>query len=166
MSGMAPSRSPAGAGGRDLTDVYAWLNDPALTAPIDLLRAAGHTAAASALLGRVHGAPETRDGVYETARTATQRPARRRHSRLGHPTSIATSRQSASMLSRDGAGAAAPLVAALTDRILRHAVRAAEARGGRLDPPLVLVLDEAANVCRIADLPDPYSHLGSRGITP
>ncbi|WP_435849258.1 TraG/TraD/VirD4 family protein [Streptomyces lavendulocolor] len=28
------------------------------------------------------------------------------------------------------------------------------------------VLDEAANICRIADLPDLYSHLGSRGITP
>jgi hypothetical protein len=27
-------------------------------------------------------------------------------------------------------------------------------------------LDEAANICRIADLPDLYSHLGSPGITP
>jgi type IV secretory pathway TraG/TraD family ATPase VirD4 len=30
----------------------------------------------------------------------------------------------------------------------------------------VLVLDEAANICRISDLPALYSHLGSRGITP
>jgi hypothetical protein len=37
---------------------------------------------------------------------------------------------------------------------------------GRLDPPMVLVLDEAANICRIADLPDLYSHLGSRGMVP
>ena len=29
-----------------------------------------------------------------------------------------------------------------------------------------MVLDEAANICRIADLPDLYSHLGSRGIVP
>jgi type IV secretory pathway TraG/TraD family ATPase VirD4 len=36
--------------------------------------------------------------------------------------------------------------------------------GGRLDPPLTAVLDEAANVCRISDLPDLYSHFGSRGI--
>ena len=41
-----------------------------------------------------------------------------------------------------------------------------ERRGGRLDPPMVVPLDEAANICRIADLPDLYSHLGSRGITP
>ncbi len=38
--------------------------------------------------------------------------------------------------------------------------------GGRLDPPMVVVLDEAANICRIADLPELYSHLGSRGMVP
>ena len=31
---------------------------------------------------------------------------------------------------------------------------------------MLVVLDEAANVCRISDLPDLYSHLGSRGIVP
>ena len=39
-------------------------------------------------------------------------------------------------------------------------------RGGRLDPPLLCVLDEAANICKISDLPQLYSHLGSRGILP
>jgi type IV secretory pathway TraG/TraD family ATPase VirD4 len=29
-----------------------------------------------------------------------------------------------------------------------------------------LVLDEVANICRIADLPEQYSHLGSRSIVP
>ena len=48
-------------------------------------------------------------------------------------------------------------MAALTDRVMRAAVLAAERRGGRLDPPMVVVLDEAANICRIADLPDLYS---------
>ena len=46
---------------------------------------------------------------------------------------------------------------------MRAAERRAERMGGRLDPPLVVVLDEAANICRISDLPDLYSHLGSRG---
>ncbi|MDW4911653.1 TraG/TraD/VirD4 family protein, partial [Streptomyces sp. ADMS] len=36
----------------------------------------------------------------------------------------------------------------------------------RLDPPALCVLDEAANVCKISDLPDLYSHLGSRGVIP
>ena len=62
--------------------------------------------------------------------------------------------------------AAAPLIAALTDTTMRAAEHRAEQMGGRLDPPMVVVLDEAANICRIADLPDLYSHLGSRGITP
>ena len=62
--------------------------------------------------------------------------------------------------------AAAPLIAALTDTTMRAAERRAEQAGGRLDPPLPVILDEAANICRIADLPDLYSHLGSRGIVP
>jgi type IV secretory pathway TraG/TraD family ATPase VirD4 len=36
--------------------------------------------------------------------------------------------------------------------------------GGRLRTPLMAVLDEAANVCRWRELPDVYSHYGSRGI--
>jgi type IV secretory pathway TraG/TraD family ATPase VirD4 len=62
--------------------------------------------------------------------------------------------------------AAAPLIAGLTDAAMRAGRRHAERSGGRLDPPMVLVLDEAANNCRIADLPDLYSHLGGRGMIP
>jgi type IV secretory pathway TraG/TraD family ATPase VirD4 len=62
----------AGASGRDLVEVYEWLNDPVLVTPVELLRAARHRAAAASLHGRMHGAPETRDGVYETSRTAAQ----------------------------------------------------------------------------------------------
>ena len=82
------------------------------------------------------------------------------------PETFPTSRQTLYLLSKDEGGSAGPLVAALTDRVLRWGVTAAERAGGRLDPPMVLVLDEAANICRIADLPALYSHLGSRGIVP
>jgi type IV secretory pathway TraG/TraD family ATPase VirD4 len=41
---------------------------------------------------------------------------------------------------------------------------AAGSVGGRLDVPLLAVLDEVANVCRWRELPDLYSHYGSRGI--
>jgi type IV secretory pathway TraG/TraD family ATPase VirD4 len=58
------------------------------------------------------------------------------------------------------------LVAALTDAVFRTAVTHAEAAGGRLDPPLLAVLDEAANICKIQDLPQLYSHLGGRGVIP
>ena len=42
--------------------------------------------------------------------------------------------------------------------------RAKVSPGGRLPTPLVVVLDEAANVCRWRELPNLYSHYGSRGI--
>jgi len=62
--------------------------------------------------------------------------------------------------------AASPLIAALTDTVMRAGRRQAERNGGRLDPPMAVILDEAANICRIADLPELYSHLGSRGMVP
>ncbi|AOW93229.1 hypothetical protein BFN03_12810 [Rhodococcus sp. WMMA185] len=38
--------------------------------------------------------------------------------------------------------------------------------GGRLDTPLVAVLDEATNTVLLKSLPDQYSHFGGRGIIP
>jgi type IV secretory pathway TraG/TraD family ATPase VirD4 len=67
-------------------------------------------------------------------------------------------------LTKEGAGAAAPVVAALVDALLRTAEEAATAQGGRCDPPVRAVLDEAANICPIKDLPALYSHYGSRSI--
>jgi type IV secretory pathway TraG/TraD family ATPase VirD4 len=160
---------------RDLIEVYEWLNDPSNFEPARLLSEAGHPAAAASLTGRQNGAPETRDGIYETARTAAQCLRDPRiMSWLAPDESAAefvadafiSTRHTLYLLSKDGAGAAAPLVAALADRVMTVATFAAERAGGRLDPPMVVVLDEAANVCRIADLPELYSHLGSRGILP
>lgn len=65
---------------------------------------------------------------------------------------------------KEGRGAATQLTAALVAQVFTAAERAAIAHGGRLPVPLVMVLDEAANVCRIRQLPDLYSHLGSRGV--
>jgi type IV secretory pathway TraG/TraD family ATPase VirD4 len=166
----------ASLSGRGLDEVYEWLNDPVLSTPVQVLRECGHKAAAASLSGRQHGAPETRDGVYETARTAAQclrdgdimawvtRPSG--PSPELDPRAMVRTQETLYLLSKDGAGGAAPLVAALADRVMREAVQAAEWDGGRLDPPMVVVLDEAANVCRIADLPELYSHLGSRGVLP
>ena len=68
-------------------------------------------------------------------------------------------------LSKEGAGTAGPLVTALTVATVtaaeEHAVTQA---GGRLATPMLCVLDEAANVCRWMNLPNLYSHYGSRGI--
>ncbi len=185
----------AAVGGRSLVDVYEWLANEATPVPGGLLREHGYDLLARTLRGTQDSPPETRGSVYFTARAATAclrdpqitawvtppsngANSTNRADGPDHPDGAArrlvefrpedfpTSRQTLYLLSKDEGGSAGPLVAALTDRVLRCGVAAAERRGGRLDPPMVLVLDEAANICRISDLPALYSHLGSRGIIP
>ncbi len=176
--------------GRDLLAVYSWLSDERAPEPVSVLREAGLHALADSLAG-VQGSPaETRGSVFFTARTAARclrdpnitawvtPPPSSTGEGTGSdgpsdaglerfdPAAFVQGSGALYLLSKDGGGSASPLVAALTDRVLREATLAAERAGGRLDPPLVAVLDEAANVCRIADLPQLYSHLGSRGIVP
>jgi type IV secretory pathway TraG/TraD family ATPase VirD4 len=148
----------AASHGRPITDVLVWLASPADRTPVDLLTDAGHHAVAAQLQGTVSGATETRDGIYETARqyasclldpdvAAWVTPAR--HLPEFKPSAFATSRDTLYLLSKDGGGSASAIIAAAADAVMRAAV-----------------LDEAANVCRISDLPDLYSHLGSRGVIP
>ncbi|NNJ62245.1 MAG: type IV secretory system conjugative DNA transfer family protein [Dactylosporangium sp.] len=166
------------AAGLTMTDTQAWLADANDDEPVRLLADHGYPEVSRALRGRQHGAPETRDGIYETARTAAKclqdprimawvnRPASSAEDQLApfDADAFPTSRDTLYLLSKDGAGSSGPLVAALTDQVMRYAVGHAEACGGRLDPPMVAMLDEAANVCPLADLPQLYSHYGGRGI--
>ncbi|WP_329620134.1 TraM recognition domain-containing protein [Streptomyces sp. NBC_01255] len=160
---------------RPITDVMQWLAFPADRTPLDILRDHKFTAVASQLKGTVEGPPETRDGIYETARQygsallnaeiaawvtpQTDIPEFR-------PGEFVTSNDTLFLLSKDGGAGASALIAACADSVMRAATAQAERAGGRLDPPMLAILDEAANVCKIADLPDLYSHLGSRGIIP
>lgn len=166
----------AASSGGTLADVQAWLSDVTSREPVTLLRAAGFPQAARSLAGRQSGAPETRDGVYETARTAARclsdpeimawvTPPPGWLPQLDVHTFV-DSTDTLYLLSKEGAGAAGPLVAGLTDSVFRTAISYAESAGGRLDPPLLAVLDEAANICKIGDLPQLYSHLGGRAIIP
>ncbi|MCL6737721.1 type IV secretory system conjugative DNA transfer family protein [Streptomyces neyagawaensis] len=160
---------------RPITDVMQWLAFPADRTPLDILRDHGFSAVASQLKGTVEGPPETRDGIYETARQyaaalldseiaawVTPQPGIREFI----PAEFVTSTDTLYLLSKDGGGGASALIAACADSVMRAATAQAERAGGRLDPPMLAILDEAANVCKISDLPDLYSHLGSRGIIP
>ncbi|MFI5732680.1 type IV secretory system conjugative DNA transfer family protein [Kribbella sp. NPDC051587] len=60
--------------------------------------------------------------------------------------------------------AIAPLMAGLVDSIAQRASELAAARGGRLDPPLLLALDEIANIAPLQSLPSLVSEGGGRGI--
>ncbi|MGY1438129.1 type IV secretory system conjugative DNA transfer family protein [Streptomyces reniochalinae] len=168
----------AARGRRPVTEVTAWLASPADRTPIDLLTDAGLDAVAAQLQGTVAGAVETRDGIFENARqyasclldpriaawvTPPQGTSKLREFK---PEEFASSHGTLYLLSKDGGGSASAIIAAAADAVMRAAVIQAERDGGRLDPPLLAILDEAANVCKIQDLPDLYSHLGSRGVIP
>ena len=65
----------------------------------------------------------------------------------------------------EGRAAATSLTTALTAMVFDAGQLAAtRTPTRRLPTPLLFVLDEAANVCRIRQLPDLYSHFGSRGM--
>ena len=165
----------AAASRRSLHAVSRWLDDPGSPVPAQLLDDAGFGALASALRGAQHGAPETRDGIYQTARTAAKclhdgeimawvtPPGERNPLPAFSPSRFALSADVLYLMT-ESKSAASPLIAGLTDQTMRAARRRAEQAGGRLDPPMACILDEAANICRISDLPDLYSHLGGRGI--
>ena len=165
----------AASSARSLREVSRWLDETSSPTPAELLDHAGFRALASSLRGAQHGAPETRDGIYQTARTAAACLHDEQIMAWVTPpseplpafstASFPASRDTLYLLT-EARAAASPLVAALTDTVMRSGRRAAEVAGGRLDPPMVLILDEAANICRIGDLPDLYSHLGSRGMVP
>lgn len=160
---------------RPITDIMQWLAFPADRTPLDILRDHDFAAVAAQLKGTVEGPPETRDGIYETARqyasallnaeiSAWVTP--QRDVPEFRPDQFVTSTDTLFLLSKDGGGGASALIAACADSVMRAATAQAERAGGRLDPPMLGILDEAANVCKISDLPDLYSHLGSRGIIP
>jgi type IV secretory pathway TraG/TraD family ATPase VirD4 len=166
----------AASSGRSLRECGRWLADAGSPIPAELLDAAGFRALAASLRGAQNGAPETRDGIYQTARTAAKcindedimawvAPPRGKDLPTFDPAAFAAGRDTLYLLT-ESRSAASPLIAALTDTVMRAGRRQAERSGGRLDPPMAVILDEAANICRIADLPELYSHLGSRGMVP
>lgn len=166
----------AALAGESMDRVAEWLHDAKQPRPIEILFDHGFVAYAEALRETQNIVSETRDGIYTTARTAARclddpeimawvTPPDDPEVDEFDPRDFVRSRQTLHLLSKSRS-AAAPLIAAMTDAIFIAAEEAAEGMGGRLDPPLVAVLDEAANICKIADLPDLYSHLGSRGIVP
>jgi type IV secretory pathway TraG/TraD family ATPase VirD4 len=160
-----------------VTTVFEWVSDPTDVMPVDILRAAGHELPAQAVQGVINSPDKQRAGVYGTAEKIVNflvnpaitewitqgegRPTRPEFS----PRDFVAGNGTLYLLSREGQGTAGPLVTALTVATIEAAEElATRSPGGRLAVPLLCVLDEAANVCRWKDLPDLYSHYGSRGI--
>ncbi|MET7887805.1 type IV secretory system conjugative DNA transfer family protein [Streptomyces avermitilis] len=159
--------------GASVRDVMKWLADPREKAPMRILHS-HEPVLAEQVESSINIAEETQSGIFQNARTAVSALRDERvlawvtpdkHRPRFDPEQFATSRDTLYLLSKKG-GPASAVVAALADAVFTAGAEAGERHGGRLPEPMRAVLDEAANICRIADLPDLYSHLGSRGITP
>ncbi|MFG1892102.1 type IV secretory system conjugative DNA transfer family protein [Micromonospora sp. NPDC049051] len=166
----------AAVAGRDILAAYRWAVSPRDDEPAELLREHGYDLPADAVAGVVNMPDKTRGGIYagaqkmlmcltEPAVTAWVTPPTRGGVLEFDPAAFAASTDVLYLLSQGGPGSPAPLVAALTDAVLRAGeLRARTCPGRRLDPPLLSILDEAANICRLRQLPALYSFYGSHGL--
>lgn len=163
--------------GLPITTAFTWTTTPGDDEPVRILRRHGYEQMADAVSGQVNGESRRRDSVYGTAaqmasclkvRAIAQwvTPQGGLDSRPQFdPHAFVRSNDTLYSLSKEGRGTAGPLVTALTAATVEAAEEYATTQpGGRLQVPMLGVLDEAANVCRWHDLPDLYSHYGSRGI--
>ncbi|MGP6206240.1 TraM recognition domain-containing protein [Microbacterium sp. F2] len=162
---------------RPITDVYTWLTRPTEEEPIDILRRHGYDLTADQVRGVITAPEKQRGGIYGTAQQMASCLTNRQVAAWVNPQGnpdlrpqfdpAAFVRDGGTLysLSKEGRGTAGPLVTALTVAVVEAAEElAAGSAGGRLSVPLLGVLDEAANVCRWRELPNLYSHYGSRGI--
>ncbi len=163
--------------GRSISEVYTWLTRPTDESSIDILREHGYDLTADQVAGVVAAPEKQRGGVFGTAQQMASCLTNRQVSKWVTPQDVDDPRPHFDVdafvrdggtlysLSKEGRGTAGPLVTALTVAVVEAAEElAAHSPGGRLSTPLLGVLDEAANVCRWRELPNLYSHYGSRGI--
>ncbi|MFZ5872316.1 MAG: type IV secretory system conjugative DNA transfer family protein, partial [Actinomycetota bacterium] len=164
--------------GRGAVDLYRWSLNPALAEDaVSILnrRADAASGWADALDAAVHADPRTRDSVWLGVRQSL--------AALADPDVLAAvdptpgeAFDPAAFLHDSGtlfllasavtSASCAPLVAAFVEDITETArTVAARASGARLDPPLLLALDEIANLTPLPSLPSLMAEGGGTGIT-
>ena len=178
VAALAPNGVLAAAlEGLPITTAFTWTTTPGDDEPVRILRRHGYEQMADAVSGQVNGESRRRDSVYGTAAQMASclkvRAIAQWVTPQGsfdprpqfEPHAFVRSSDTLYSLSKEGRGTAGPLVTALAAATVEAAEEYATTQpGGRLQVPMLGVLDEAANVCRWHDLPDLYSHYGSRGI--
>lgn len=158
----------------DIFAVRTWLSNPNDRTPANALGGAQYHEAAAALNGIMSLTSKQRDGIYGTADTMTNflmyravrewvTPGNRRVE-FNPAAFVRSAGDTLYLLSREGQGSMGPIVSALTVAVAEAAEDYSDEQGGRLKTPIALVLDEVANVCKWAELPQVVSHYGSKGI--
>jgi len=164
---IAPLLHAAACAGGEIGDVIRWLDEQDEEQPSRALQAAGAAVALRAAQACWARDARQRSGVYATAEHVLAA-----YVELGDPPTASGGHPAAAQPSGAFVPAATlggtttlflcapahqqrrlrPLFAALVGEVVHAAIEHAERFGRRLDPPLLVVVDEAANVAPIADL--------------
>jgi len=155
-----------------LATVYEWLADNVGRDAQVILREHGMAGPARTVDGVLNAPDKTRGSVFTTARRMASALANDRlltwtegdSARRFDPAAFVTSTDALVLLSKDGAGSGGALLTALVRAVGKRAERIAQRNGGRLPVPLVMELDECANIVKWPELPSLYSFYGSMGI--
>lgn len=163
--------------GLPVRDVVSWVSRPADPTPVRILRTHGKAAEgwAEELAAQAAADHRQRDSVWACVRRAFDSLADPRVMDSCSP-GAAEAFDADRFLDEHGTLylvgspgtqlSVAPLVSALIEDVVECGRRrAARSPGGRLDPPLLLLLDEAANIAPIPSLPSLLSDGGGSGIT-
>ncbi|GAA3819305.1 type IV secretory system conjugative DNA transfer family protein [Cellulomonas soli] len=163
--------------GRRAVDLYRWSLNPALAedAVTILNRTRSADGWADALDATIHSDPRTRDSIWLGVRQSLAALADPDVLEAVDPppgeefdpaTFLAQSGTLYLLASAVASGSCAPLVAAFVEDITETArALAARSPGARLDPPLLLALDEIANLTPLPSLPSLMAEGGGSGIT-
>lgn len=161
--------------GKTMLDVLRWANDFTNTEPLEILqkKSRGHGFAERLEALTTSRAGETVDSIQETLaglleplsspkamHTLTPAPGQ------GFDVETFLNSNGTLYLLADGeTSPVAPIVTMFADHLFRKSQRISQTKpGGRLWPPLTMVLDEAANVAAFPEMASALSDSGGRGI--
>ncbi|MBS1674510.1 MAG: type IV secretory system conjugative DNA transfer family protein, partial [Actinobacteria bacterium] len=163
---------------RQPVDLFRWTLDPAAAGDAVSILAAHPRAAggwAESLQSMLESDPRTRDSIWQGVSLALSALADPRvldavtpgPGEVFDPEAFLQQKGTLYLLATAaGANNSAPLVAALIEDVVEAARRlAARSPGARLDPPLLLALDEIANLSPLPSLPTLMAEGGGTGIT-
>ena len=155
-----------------LSQVFAWIARAEGYDVQQILARHGKTGPSSTIEGILSWPDKTKGSVYATAQRMASALADddllawtdTSGVRRFDPAAFITSTDTLVLLSKDGEGSGGAILTALIRAIGKTAETAAQRNGGRLPVPLVMELDECANIVRWPELPSVYSFYGSMGI--
>ncbi|WP_308465237.1 type IV secretory system conjugative DNA transfer family protein [Rathayibacter soli] len=164
--------------GRDARTLYQWALNPILAQDaVGILSGSPRAAEgwADSLDAMIQSDPPTRNSIWQGVSLAFSSFADPRvlaavtpkRGEEFDPTTFLTQRGTLYLLATGaGAGASAPLVAAFIEDLVETARKlAARSPGARLDPPVLIALDEIGNLSPLPSLPTLMAEGGGTGIT-